>query len=214
MTILILASSCTTGSNKTIQSENKFDTLPLPLDSATFYFRTKAHWQDTTQNALDTFINQWYSKMLFKMKEPVLSSYKGDKEIYRFTWLRTFHHPVAVRLEKQNNIIRLFSKVCNGAGGYEPGQLIFDTTLNVTNDQYKSLTQKMDNINFWNLKTEQRDEDGNDGSEWIIEAVKDNKYHMVTRWTPSEGRQGNFRSVGEFLVSLSKISNDETKNFY
>jgi len=214
LTILILASSCTTGSNKTIQSENKFDTLPLPLDSATFYFRTKAHWQDTTQNALDTFINQWYSKMLFKMKEPVLSSYKGDKEIYRFTWLRTFHHPVAVRLEKQNNIIRLFSKVCNGAGGYEPGQLIFDTTLNVTNDQYKSLTQKMDNINFWNLKTEQRDEDGNDGSEWIIEAVKDNKYHMVTRWTPSEGRQGNFRSVGEFLVSLSKISNDETKNFY
>ena len=148
------------------------------------------------------------------MKEPVLSSYKGDKEVYRFTWLRTFHHPVAVRLEKQNNSIRLFTKVCNGAGGYEPGQLIFDTTLNVTDDQYKSLTQKIVNINFWNLKTEKRDEDGNDGSEWVIEAVKDNKYHMVTRWTPSEGRQGNFRSVGEFLVSLSKISNDETKNFY
>ena len=35
------------------------------------------------------------------MEEPVLSSYKGDKEIYRFTWLRTFHHPVAVRLEKK-----------------------------------------------------------------------------------------------------------------
>jgi hypothetical protein len=203
-----------TGTDKTIQSDNKFDTLPLPLDSTTFYFKTKANWQDNTQNALDTFVNQWYSKMLFKMKEPVLSSYKGDKEIYRFTWLRTFHHPVAVRLEKQNNTIRLISKVCNGAGGYESGQLIFDTTLNVTLDQYKSLTQKVDNINFWNLKTEQRDEDGNDGSEWIIEAVKDSKYHMVTRWTPSEGRQGNFRSVGEFLVSLSKISSDETKNFY
>jgi hypothetical protein len=152
--------------------------------------------------------------MLFTMKEPVLSSYKGNKEIYRFTWLRTFHHPVAVRLEKQNNTIRLFSKVCNGAGGYEPGQLIFDTTLIVTDNQYKSLTQKIENINFWNLKTEQRDDAGNDGSEWIIEAVKDNNYHMVTRWTPSEGRQGSFRSVGEFLVSLSKISSDETKNFY
>ncbi len=148
------------------------------------------------------------------MREPVLSSYKGDKEIYRFTWLRTFHHPVSVRLEKQNNTIRLFSKVCNGAGGYEAGQLIFDTTLNITDDQYKSLTQKVSNINFWILKTEQSDKSGKDGSEWIIEAVKDNKYHMVTRWTPSEGRQGDFRSVGEFLVSISKISSEETKNFY
>jgi hypothetical protein len=214
LTILILLSSCKTGTDKTVQSDNKFDTLPLPLDSTTFYFKTKSNWKDDTQNSLDTFVNQWYSKMLFTMKEPVLSNYKGTKEIYRFTWLRTFHHPVAVRFEKQNNIIRLFSKVCNGAGGYEPGQLIFDTTLNATDDQYKSLTQKIGNINFWNLKTEQRDEAGNDGSEWIIEAVKDNNYHMVTRWTPSEGRQDNFRSVGEFLVSLSKISSDETKNFY
>ena len=203
-----------TGSEKKAFSDNKFDTLPLPLDSTTFYFKTKLNWNDDTQNALDTFFNEWYSKMLFAMKEPVLSSYQGDKEIYRFTWLRTFHHPVAIRLEKQNNIIRLFSKVCNGAGGYEPGQLIFDTIHNVTFDQYKSLTQKIDNINFWNLKTEQRDEAGKDGSEWIIEAVKDNKYHMVTRWTPSEGRQDNIRSVGEFLVSLSKISSDEKKNFY
>jgi hypothetical protein len=213
-TIIFLVSSCNTGSDKTSVSDNKFDILPLPLDSTTFYFKTKPDWKDDTQNALDTFVNQWYSKMLFTMKEPVLSSYKGNKEIYRFTWLRTFHHPVAVRLEKQNNIIRLFSKVCNGAGGYEPGQLIFDTTLIVTDNQYKSLTQKIENINFWNLKTEQRDDAGNDGSEWIIEAVKDNNYHMVTRWTPSEGRQGSFRSVGEFLVSLSKISSDETKNFY
>jgi len=203
-----------TGSEKKAFSDNKFDTLPLPLDSTTFYFKTKLNWNDDTQNALDTSFNEWYSKMLFAMKEPVLSSYQGDKEIYRFTWLRTFHHPVAIRLEKQNNIIRLFSKVCNGAGGYEPGQLIFDTIHNVTFDQYKSLTQKIDNINFWNLKTEQRDEAGKDGSEWIIEAVKDNKYHMVTRWTPSEGRQDNIRSVGEFLVSLSKISSDEKKNFY
>lgn len=203
-----------TGSEKKAFSDNKFDTLPLPLDSTTFYFKTKLNWNDDTQNTLDTFFNEWYSKMLFAMKEPVLSSYQGDKEIYRFTWLRTFHHPVAIRLEKQNNIIRLFSKVCNGAGGYEPGQLIFDTIHNVTFDQYKSLTQKIDNINFWNLKTEQRDEAGKDGSEWIIEAVKDNKYHMVTRWTPSEGRQDNIRSVGEFLVSLSKFSSDEKKNFY
>ena len=213
-TIIFLAFSCRSGTDKTIQSDSKFDTLPLPFDSTTVYFKTKAHWQDTTQNALDTFVNQWYSKMIFKMKEPVLINYKGDKEIYRFTWLRSFHHPMVVRLEKQNNSIKLLSKVCNGSGGYEPGQLIFDTTLNVTDDQYKLLIQKIDSMNFWNLETEQREDRGLDGSEWILEAVRDNNYHMVTRWTPSEGRQGNFRIVGEFLVSISKIGSDETKNFY
>jgi hypothetical protein len=211
---MFLAASCHTATDGTSHSDNKFDTLPLPIDSATFYFKTKANWQDNTQDALDTFVNQWYSKMLFTLKEPVLRNYQGDKEIYRFTWLRTFHHPVSVRLEKQGDIIKLFSKVCNGAGGYEPGQLIFDTTLNISADNYKSLTQKVDNIDFWNLKTEQRDEAGEDGSEWIIEAVRNNKYHMVTRWTPSERRQGNFRSVGEYLISLSKINSEETKNFY
>jgi len=129
LTIIFVTSSCTTATDKTIKSDNKFDTLHLPLDSSIFYFETKANWQDNTQNALDTFVTEWYSKMLFALQEPVLRNYQGDKEIYRFTWLRTFHHPISVRLEKQNNIIKLFVKVCNGAGGYEPGQLIFDTTL-------------------------------------------------------------------------------------
>ena len=74
--------------------------------------------------------------------------------------------------------------------------------------------QKINEINFWNLSTESRDDAGLDGSEWIVEVVKDNKYHMVTRWTPGKGRQGNFRSVGEYLISLSKINKNVTKPFY
>jgi hypothetical protein len=134
--------------------------------------------------------------MLFALKEPIIKDYQGDKEIYRFTWLRTFHHPVSVRLEKQRDIIKLFAKVCDGAGGYEPKQIIFDTTITVTANEYNLLTKKVTDIGFRNLPTEKRDGNGMDGSEWIIEVVKDNKYHMVTRWTPSIERQGNFRSVG------------------
>jgi hypothetical protein len=214
LTIICLIASCDTVTDKSIESDSKFDTLPLPIDSATFYFKTKASLSDDTQDALDTFVNQCYSKMLFTLKEPVLSNYHGEKDIYRFTWLRSFHHPVSVRLEKQGDTIRLFSKVCNGAGGYAPGQLIFDTTFNVTADEYKSLTRKVADINFWGLKTEKRDGKGRDGSEWIIEAIKNNNYHMVTRWSPSEEPHDNFRSVGEYLILLSKIGKDETKNFY
>ena len=214
LTIIILAASCTPATYKTNQENYKFETLPLPLDSTAFYFKTKGSWEDTTNNALDTFVNTWYSKMLFALKEPILKNYHGDKEIYRFTWLRTFHHPVSVRLEKQGDIVKLFTKVCSGAGGYEPSQLIFDTTINATTEQLKTIQQKIYNINFWNLATEQHDDGGKDGSEWIIEAIKANKYHMVTRWTPSVERLGNFRSVGEYLISIAGLNNEEMKFTY
>ena len=204
--IFLAAASCTTATDKTIQGDNKFDTLPLPVDSATFYFKTKPNWQDTTRDALDTFVNSWYSHMLFALKEPVLNDYKGGKEIYRFTWLRSFHHPAVVRLEKQGDIVRLFSKVCSGAGGYEPGKIIFDTSFNLTHKQVDTINVKLDSANFWMLQTESRDNTGTDGSEWIIEVFKDNKYHMAVRWTPDKGT--TFRNIGNYLLSISQIKNE------
>ena len=206
MTIIILAVSCASPADKTNQADNKFDSLPLPIDSSTFYFQTKANWQDTTQDALDTFVNSWYSHMLFALKEPVLKDYKGDKEVYRFTWLRSFNHPAVIRLEKQGDIIKLFSKVSDGAGGYEPGKIIFDTTLTLTQEHVDSINLQLDNAKFWTLQTESRDNNGTDGSEWIIEVFKNKQYHVVDRWTPSEGT--SFRKIGEYLRSISQIKNE------
>ena len=144
--------------------------------------------------------------MLFALKEPILKDYKGDKEIYRFTWLRTFNHPVSVRLEKQGNVINLFSKVCNGAGGYEPGKIIFDKTISLTQKQVDTINIKLDISKFWNLQTESSENNGMDGSGWIIEVYKNNKYHMVVRWTPKKGTI--FRTIGEYLFSISQIKNE------
>lgn len=203
-----MTSSCNTSGGKTSDSSSKFDTIPLPIDSATLYFVTKPNWQDTTTNAVDSFVNSWYSKMLFALREPVLKSYLGDKEIYRFIWLRTFNHPVSVRLEKQGDIVKLFSKVCNGAGGYEPGKIIFDTTIDLTDKHVDTINFKLDYANFWTLQTETGEENGLDGSEWIIEVFKSNKYHMVVRWTPGKGTA--FRAIGEYLISISQINNEMT----
>jgi hypothetical protein len=103
--------------------------LPLPLDSASFYFKSKNNWRDTVTDALDTFVNSWYSKMLFALKEPILKITKVTKKFIVSHGLRTFNHPVSVRLEKQDDIIKLFSKVCDGAGGYEPAKLFLTQPL-------------------------------------------------------------------------------------
>ena len=112
--------------------------------------------------------------MLFVLQEPVLKNYDGDKEVYRFTWLRTFNHPVSIRLEKQGDIVKLFSRVCNSAGGYDPGKIIFDTTINLTQKQVDTTNIKLDDAKFWTLQTEAREDIGKDGSEWIIEIFKNN----------------------------------------
>ncbi len=206
--VIIVVTSCSTQESKNIRTNIKFDTLPLPIDSFSFYFETKSNWKDTIADALDTFVNSWYSKMLFALKEPILKDYKGNKGIYRFTWLRTFNHPVSIRLEQQGDIVKLFSKICNGAGGYEPGKIIFDTAISLTQKQVDTINLKLDNAKFWVLQTESREDNGTDGSEWIIEVVKNNKYHMVVRWTPEKGTL--FRAIGEYLISISQIKNELT----
>ena len=205
--------SCSNETNKSAKGDNKFDTLPSPQDSTSFYFKTKSNWRDTTRDALDTFVNSWYSQMLFALEEPVLKDYNGSKEIYRFTWLRSFNHPVVIRVEKQGEIVLLFSKVSAGAGGYDPGKIIFDTTLRLTQKHIDTINLRLDNARFWTLQTETKNENGSDGSEWIIEAFKNNIYHMVVRWTPTNKMA--FRSIGEYLISISQIKDETGENdFY
>ena len=69
-------------------------------------------------------------------------------------------------------------------------------------EQFKTLLQKIDNINLLNFTIELRNDTSKDGSEWIIGAIKDNKYHMITSWTAAKEIQGNFRSVGEYLILI------------
>lgn len=53
------------------------------------------------------------SYYLFKMKEPVLSNYYLNKEIYRINAFRSFHKPVTFRVEKQKDKAFLFVKKIN-----------------------------------------------------------------------------------------------------
>lgn len=76
----------------------------------------------------------------------------------------------------------------------------------MTPKQVDTFNSKLDGAKFWNLQTESREEKGKDGSEWIIEAYKDKRYHMVVRWTPEKGSA--FRSIGEDLFSISQIKNE------
>ena len=176
----------------------------MARDTVHLYFPLKESGQDsiTNANSLDTFMNVWYSKMLSALHEPILCNYEGESEIYRFTWLRTFHNPVTIRAEKLNDNIKLTARVSNGAGGYEPGKITIDKTILIDENKWKEIKVKFADLNFWTLPVE-TDFRGNDGSEWIVESSTKDKYHFTTRW--SSGQDGAYGKCCLYLLKLSGI---------
>ncbi len=163
-----------------------------------FYFPFNP--KDTSN--LTQFEIKWYSGQLSAMKESVLFNDKSRNEIYRFTWLRTFHHPVAIRIEKYNHSYVLYWKMCDGAGGYAPGKLIVDKHKTITEANWNEFASRLQNLDFWRLSTKER-VFGDDGAEWILEGKLFDNYHVVTRWTPNAST--GYYKLCDFLIGLTGL---------
>ncbi len=158
----------------------------------------------------DVFMNDWYGKPLKASNEKsLLETLDKDLEIYRFTWLRTFHHPIIVRLEKQKNEVKVIFKELNGAGGYEMGKIIKDTENSVDKKDWCKFIKLLNDTDYWKLPSQEKEVGGVDGSQWILEGVKDNHYHVVDRFTPDTGK---YREVGLFMLKLSGFDLDKNKD--
>lgn len=124
----------------------------------------------------------WYASHLNSLQEPVLSDSLPAK-VFRFTWLRSFHNPIVIGLENINDSITLYWKVCDGAGGYEPGKIIENKSKAVTIKDWKDFIASINSIDFWNLPTTKSGFLGTDGAQWILEGKKLGQYHVVDRWS-------------------------------
>ncbi len=63
---------------------------------------------------------------------------------------------------------------------------------------------KVTEVGFWNAPNPVNDQRGTDGSQWIIEGVKGSHYHVVDRWSPTNGVA---RQLGLLLAfDLAKIA--------
>jgi hypothetical protein len=161
----------------------------------------------------DSFRSNWYSKHLIALEEPsfLQKSKDSSAESYRFVWLRTFHHPIIVRIDVQaNGSAELTTKVSNGAGGYEPGKLVENTSRPLTQRQTDKFLATIQRLQFWELPTHETPETvGCDGSQWIIEGIKDGKYHVVDRWTPTKGAVHDLGLTFVFGLAQMKIPKDQ-----
>jgi hypothetical protein len=81
---------------------------------------------DTTPEDHDSKA-KWYAVHLKALHEPSLweLSQNPNVEAYRFLWVRTFDHPIAVRLVvRASGSGWMHVRMTSGHGGYEPGRII------------------------------------------------------------------------------------------
>ena len=150
----------------------------------------------------------WYGKHLRAAREGGLCALAGAAEVYRFTWLRTSDAPVVVRVERREDRFTLTAKKLNGAGGYEPGRLVVNRTVQLGSTEWAHLRMLLDSAAFWSPET--RTEEpliGLDGAQWIMEGAEGNRYQAVDRWSPGEtGPSRHIRAVGLYLLHLARLT--------
>jgi hypothetical protein len=151
-----------------------------------------------------------YSKHLKALHEPSLwelSRQDPNAEAYRFLWLRSFNHPIAVRLMvRTNGSGWMNSRMTTGQGGFKPGRISRYSVSWLRKGQTQAFLAAFENANFWNLPT-LPDADENavelDGAQWIIEGVRNGTYHIVDRWSPEAGDA--VRVIGIMALKLGRF---------
>jgi hypothetical protein len=137
------------------------------------------------------------------MHEPSLSCGPTTaQETYRFLWLRSFHHPVAIRITRNENQYELTTVVLNGAGGYEPGEISRNSRRPLSKAEWDKAMTALSKFGFWRSKTVlDTDIVGTDGAQWIVEG-QSGRYHVVESW----GGLGGLQDIGLTMLELSGLN--------
>jgi len=139
------------------------------------------------------------SKTLYKGDEPLLYNYYLEKNIYRFTWIRSFHNPVIFTIINDiNDNPVLSTKIVKDE--------VFVKKKEIKPSQWKGLSQMLDQLSFWSLPIYEQKQLVNDGSSWTLETHNRDGYYVVSRWSPENSP---LRKLGEYIIQLSSLEDEE-----
>ena len=150
----------------------------------------------------------WYSDHLRMMNEKPLMSLEesNDSSVYRFTLLPSFQRPLSVRLTGGGDGRGPFLSyvILNSTDDGGPGRIIKEDGMDVSQKEYLIFQKLFEELNFYSMHSDGKTL-GLDGSEWILEAVVNGKYHAVVRWSPTY--KANSRNTTQFVVVCEWLLN-------
>jgi hypothetical protein len=141
-------------------------------------------------------------RQLKNLKEDCLFVYenKPNETIYRFTWLRTFHQPIAIRIENNENKIMLYWKVGKGASGYGLRGLKKSGKKKLSLKEWKEFERLLKESNFDSLPNEKYILMF-DGASWTLERKSFESFKAHDSNEPSK----EFKDACLYLLHLTNI---------
>lgn len=162
----------------------------------------------------DELVRNWYSKQWEALNERNLcEGLRGARQVWRLVFVPTFNSSVAVILRDYRDSTVMEAKKLDGAGGYDPGKLVADTTFKIENREWIDFEKLLVGSGY--LTQVGPSALGDDGAQWVLEWSNGGKYQVVDRWTPrSDGPAGAYRKLCEWLLARSGVvSADEVKGY-
>ena len=185
------------------------DTGPKEIDR--IIENKESHILDPAGNEyFPVHFDNWYREHLLAMNEPSLFFIEEENasDQFRFFCLPTFSKPVCFRAFKKDGkhfmrIVRL-----NGRGGYEPGKIEIDATIEITVPEWTTLSSNVaESIKNCDLTEKQRQLlSGLDGNSWVLEARLNGKYYFEEVWEPEYWIS---QSGIKALTEIDDAKNDE-----
>ena len=197
---------------------NQIEKTPIPKDTeinfnqcyfpSSYFANLTDNWEcDFTTDYLFEIESgkrtaEWLEVQLRDLKEDCLYNNETmpNATIYRFTWLRSFHHPIAIRIEKSENEIILYWKVGKGAGGYEPKGLKKSGKKKLNPKDWTEFERLIKDSNFDSLPNNKYIP-MTDGATWTIERKTSESFKAHnTNWPNKE-----IKDACLYLLDLTKI---------
>jgi hypothetical protein len=131
----------------------------------------------------------FYTKYLSAMKESsVLSPLeKGVERVFRFTYLRSFHDPLVVRITEAGGTSTARALRLKMDENYRPVGIVRDKTWKLDDESKKAVRTLPEQRDFWkplSATEEMIASGGLDGSRWIFEIHDKDGYRMIDVWSP------------------------------
>jgi hypothetical protein len=152
---------------------------------------------------------EYQSTLSVFRESPIVPATNPSAEIYRIFIIPTFYHPLSIRVEKSGGDYLLVAKRLSGQGGYGWGTLKGEKKRKLSEREWRSLLNLLNETSFWSLPTGDKEFEPNekgevticlDSTSWILEGVSGGKYHVVDRYSERKG----VKEVGLYMVMLTK----------
>ncbi|HKH63821.1 MAG TPA: hypothetical protein VKA49_23460, partial [Flavitalea sp.] len=151
----------------------------------------------------------WFSESLAWFEEPILrSAYKGN--VYRLLWLRSFHVPVVIRLQKNKGRVSICWKVPQYNANLDSYDSPAEFKKRITKAQWKKFQKLLATIDYWSMISKDYLSTCVDGAIWLLEASINGRYKVTER---NGCTYQKYTKCLSYLISLTDL-NIRNKDIY